>query len=183
MNHTTGALILNRLPQMRSYARSLTRNTVAAEDLVQDAIVRVLSSMGQFDGTNFASWSNAILRNRFIDDRRRSRFDGGSIDDLPLGTRAERPIQDIVVELDETLSAIDRLPPMHRDILVMICIKDFTYEHTASLLNIPLGTVRSRLSRARSLLHACCESGQRNRSQLALPLAEAADCLDDRTRA
>jgi RNA polymerase sigma-70 factor (ECF subfamily) len=132
----------------------LTRNRAAAEDLVQDTAVRVLTQSKQFDGSNFASWSNMILRNRFIDDCRRARFRSGSIDDVPATAVAQEATQELAVELDETLRALEDLPSNFRKILELKCVHGLSYEHTARRLKIPLGTVRSRLSRARAELLA-----------------------------
>lgn len=162
MDSAIGDLILKRLPHWRAYARSLTRNRAAAEDLVQDTAVRVLTKSKQFDGSNFASWSNMILRNRFIDGCRRARFQSGSIDDVPGTAIAQEATQDFTVELDEILRAIQDLPPKFRKILVLSCVNGLSYEHTARRLKIPLGTVRSRLSRARFELLATVDGKRRD---------------------
>jgi RNA polymerase sigma-70 factor (ECF subfamily) len=160
MGYAAGDLILERMPHLVSYARALTRNRASADDLVQDTVVRILTSIEQFDGSSFASWSGTILRNRFFDNCRRSRRHGGSVEDAAVPEMAEEPAQDFVVELDETLRVLDDLSPKHREILTMICIKEFSYERTARMLRIPIGTVRSRLSRARLELLAIVESGR-----------------------
>lgn len=160
MNSAVSELIQNRLPQWRAYAQSLTRNRAAAEDLVQDTVVRVLRSIDRFDGTNFKSWSNTILHNRFIDDRRRARFHGGPIEDLPVSATAQKATQEREVELGDTLRALDEISPKHREIIVLVSIKEFTYAQTARRLRIPLGTVRSRLARARAELLAFVEGGR-----------------------
>lgn len=159
MNVSVNDMIVDRLPGMRSYARSLTRNAESANDLVHDAIVRVISSFDRFDGSSFAAWSNTILHNRFIDGRRRARFHGGSIDDLPSARWAQEPEQYSVVELDETLCAVEGLSPVSREILELICVKGVDYADAAVVLDIPLGTVRSRLSRARGALIQALELG------------------------
>lgn len=94
MTYAIGDLIQKQLPHWLAYAQSLTRNRTAAEDLVQDTVVRVLTSIERFDGRSFASWSNTILRNRFIDGYRRSLFQDSSVVDLegilPRGRRLRR---------------------------------------------------------------------------------------------
>ena len=160
MSFAIDELIQERLPHLHAYARGLTRNRAAAEDLVQDTIERVLTSAERFDGSNFKGWSNAILRNRFIDDCRRARFWGGSIED-PAAETAREATQEKIIELDETLRALDNLAPKHRQVLVLICIKEFSYARAAKRLKIPLGTVRSRLSRARAELLAVVEGDDR----------------------
>jgi len=163
MGFAIGDLIHERLPHLRAYARGLTRNRAAAEDLVQDTIVRALTSAEHFDGSNFKGWSNTILRNRFIDDCRRARFQSGSIEDRPAAATAQEATQEKVIELDETLQALGNLPPKHRQVLVLICFKEFSYARAAKRLKIPLGTVRSRLSRARAELLAVVDGEGRGR--------------------
>jgi RNA polymerase sigma-70 factor (ECF subfamily) len=179
MDSAIGDLILKRLPNMRAYAQSLTRNRAAAEDLVQDTIVRILTSSNQFDGSNFVSWSNMILRNRFIDDCRRARFrDGGSIDDVPVTAIAQKAAQELAVELDETLRALEDLSPNFRNILVLKCIDDLSYAHTARRLKITLGTVRSRLSRARAELSATVKGNRGGRHDGEVPTIRCRRCSE-----
>lgn len=154
MTYPIDDLIRERLPHWLAYAQSLTRNRAAAEDLVQDTVVRVMSSMERFDGRSFASWSNTILRNRFIDGYRHSLFQDSSAVDLDGPTFARAASQETVVEMDETLRAIGRLAPKYRRVLILTCIHELSYARTARRLKIPLGTVRSRLSRARAELQA-----------------------------
>lgn len=163
MSVATDTLIVERLPGLLAYARALTRNRAEADDLVQDAIVRVLDSIERFDGNNFAAWSGTILRNRFIDNCRQLRFKGGAIEDAPVMATAQQPTQERVVELDETLRVLDDIAPKHREVIIMICIKEFSYARTAGLLKIPMGTVRSRLSRARVELLVAVEDARSRR--------------------
>lgn len=195
MAYPIGDLIRERLPHWLAYAQALTRNRAAAEDLVQDTVVRVMSSMERFDGRSFASWSNTILRNRFIDGYRHSLFQDGSAVDLDGPTFARAASQETAVEMDETLRAIGRLAPKYRRILVLTCIHELSYARTARRLKIPLGTVRSRLSRARAELQATldgksgdCENGitpssparqssRRKAGRARMPQPERADLL------
>jgi RNA polymerase sigma-70 factor, ECF subfamily len=163
MSLAVNTLLQERLPHLHAYAMALTRNRAAAEDLVQDTVERVLSSADRFDGSNFNGWSNTILRNRFIDDCRRDRFRGGSVDDVPVSATAQEATQEKTAELDDTLRALDDLAPKHREILALICLEELSYARTARRLKIPLGTVRSRLARARAELQAALESNGRGR--------------------
>lgn len=173
MTYAIGDLIQKQLPHWLAYAQSLTRNRTAAEDLVQDTVVRVLASIERFDGRSFASWSNAILRNRFIDGYRRSLFQDFSVVDLEEILTAREASQEITVEVDETLRAVARLSPKHRRILVLTCVQDLSYVRTARRLKIPLGTVRSRLSRARKELAATLD-GKSGKGQKGGPPPSAA---------
>lgn len=168
----TDTLLIDRLPRLHTYARALTRNRADADDLVQDTVIRVLDSIERFDGRSFGAWSGTILRNRFIDNCRHARFHGGAIEDAPVIVTTQRPTQEGVVELDQTLRVLEDLAPKHREIIVMICIKEFSYARTARMLNIPVGTVRSRLSRARVELLAAVED-DRLRHRGNPPLARA----------
>jgi RNA polymerase sigma-70 factor (ECF subfamily) len=136
MNLAIGDLIQERLPHLHAYARALTRNRAAAEYLLQDTIERVLTSGERFDGSNFKGWSNTSFC-------RRARFRGRPVEDLPVAATAQEAKREKVIELDQTLRALDNIAPKHRQILTLICIKDFSNARAAKRLKIPLGTERS----------------------------------------
>ncbi len=151
-------LLVETLPHLRAYARSLTRNADQGDDLVQDTAVRLINAREQYrPGTNFRAWAIAALRNRFVDVRRRSRFHGGSTDDLAEVMFAVPASQETLVYFDETARAFWRLCPAHREILTMIAINGMSYEQVATVLGCPIGTVRSRLARARAELQTAMD--------------------------
>jgi RNA polymerase sigma-70 factor (ECF subfamily) len=152
-------LLLDALPELRAYARALTGNRDRADDLVHDIVVRLLAARDRYRaGTNFRAWATMILRNRFIDLRRRARFHGGSIDDLDLSKFAQPPMQDDLVYFEETVREFWRLPTAHREVLTVIGINGMSYEEAAAVLDCPVGTVRSRLARARAELQSALDA-------------------------
>lgn len=151
-------LLQTCIPHIRAYARSLTRNADSADDLVQDTLVRAWSARTQFTmGTNFKAWVFTILRNRFLDQRRRDREIRERLDDIPDEKRVVSPSQEIVVQFDDMARAFWRLSPHHREILMLVGANGLSYEEAAVVIGCAIGTVRSRLSRARSELQAMLE--------------------------
>ena len=151
-------LLIAALPHLRAYARSLTGSADQADDLVQDTALRLLGAQEQYrHGTNFRAWAIAALRNRFIDIRRRARFHGGSIEDIDTSLFAQLPSQDTVVYFEQTAREFWRLSPAHREIITMIGINGMSYEQVAKVLGCPIGTVRSRLARARAELQSAID--------------------------
>jgi RNA polymerase sigma-70 factor (ECF subfamily) len=154
-------LLEQSIPHLRAYGRSLTHNADAADDLVQDALVRAWAARGQFQpGTNFKAWAFTILRNRFLDQRRRDRGSNESIDDLRHDALVARPAQDVVVQFDDMARAFWRLNPHHREILMLVGANGLSYEEAANVIGCAVGTVRSRLSRARTELQSVIERGR-----------------------
>ena len=97
------------------------------------------------------------LRNRFIDIRRRARFHGGSIEDIDTSLFAQQASQETVVYFEQTAREFWRLSPAHREIITMIGINGMSYEQVAKVLGCPIGTVRSRLARARAELQGAID--------------------------
>jgi RNA polymerase sigma-70 factor (ECF subfamily) len=156
--------LLNILPHLRAYAKSLTHHSDRADDLVQDAIVRLIKAEDQYDpGTNFKAWATACLRNRFIDLYRHERFVRNAKRGVDEFECAVAPVQDKVVFCDEIAREFESLPLIHREILTLIGINEISYEDAAKILNIPIGTVRSRLARARSVLQNAIEGQKQGR--------------------
>jgi RNA polymerase sigma-70 factor (ECF subfamily) len=149
------------IPHLRAYARSLMRDPDGADDLVQDALVRGWMARAQFaEGTNFKAWMFTILRNRFLDQRRRDRMGTTSIDDVISENLIARPAQDAILYFDDMARAFWRLSPPHREILMLVGAMGLGYDEAASVIGCAVGTVRSRLSRARTELQTVLEKGQ-----------------------
>lgn len=145
------------------YSRKLTRDRYAAEDLVQDTLLRALERHHQWQrGTNLAAWLRTIMRNRYFESCRTAKpfyVDDFSNDTaLSFPREAEQPLQ---MELRETGQAIERLSSNFREVIEMAAFDGASYEDIASVLNIPVGTVRSRLSRARTALRTDLEGSRR----------------------
>lgn len=140
------------LPNMRRYARALTRNPDDADDLVQDALVSALAKWRQFHrGTNLRAWLFRIIRNAHCD-RFRSRQRQATV---PLYEDQEFPTegnQEHYVQCGEVARAFARLPTRSREVISLVVFEGMRYEQAAEILGVRVGTVRSRLSRARSML-------------------------------
>lgn len=146
-------LLVAALPHLRAYARSLTGSADQADDLVQDTALRLLGAQEQYKpGTNFRAWAIVTLRNRFFDIRRRAKFHGGSIEDIDTSLLAQQPPQEAAVYFEEAKREFRRLSETCRAVITMIGINGMSYEQAAKKLRVPIGTVRSRIARARAIL-------------------------------
>lgn len=143
--------VVAEIPRLRRYAIALMRNRSEADDLVQDCVVRALDRLHLWrDGSNMRTWLFTIMHNLHANEmRRRSRMrDGRQIDpDLP--ERGEPARQEHVVELNQLGDALARLPAAQSEILLLVGLEGLTYAETAEVLRVPVGTVMSRVSRAR----------------------------------
>lgn len=148
--------LLQILPDLRGFARFLTRDPAAADDLVQDTIVRALASQEQFQqGTLLKAWLFTIQRNAFYElTRRRSREQEIMLDieqDMQPSTAApsRQNARDAVQDLGELLW---KLPDLLREALILVGAQELSYEDAARVCNVPTGTMRARVSRARAQL-------------------------------
>jgi RNA polymerase sigma-70 factor (ECF subfamily) len=144
------------LPNMRRFAISLTGSADNADDLVQAACERALAHQTGFDPeTRFDAWIFRIIRNLWIDKIRRDRTAGPREDiDDHTDSAALVTAPDALprLQLHEVSAAIARLSTEQREVLVLVCIEDLSYRDTAAVLDIPIGTVMSRLARARKTI-------------------------------
>ena len=151
--------LLGAIPRLRRYARSLVFDASAADDLVQTALERALAHWHQFDQRrDILVWMLSIAHNAYLDDRRRhARMPIAEPRDDASGTSlderhaAETP--DIGLRLD-LVAALQRLPIEQREPLLLVTLEQLSYAECAELLRIPIGTVMSRISRARAALRA-----------------------------
>lgn len=149
------------IPDLRSYARSLARDRDAADDLVQEAVLKAWGSYDRFvPGTNIRAWCSTILRNIFISGRRRARF-SGEWDDLAAERLLARGAeQESCVALADLRRALDQLPPAQREAVMLVGAGGLAYEEVARIANVPIGTVKSRVARGRVTLEALIRDGQ-----------------------
>jgi RNA polymerase sigma-70 factor (ECF subfamily) len=156
-----GAQLEQQIPALRRYAFALARDHRAADDLVQDCLEKALSRwyLRRSDG-DLRAWLFTILRNLYINAYRANRRRGPhvSIDQVP--ARATQPAQEASLEFRDVLAALDQLPEEQKSLLLLIGVEDFSYDQAASMLGLPIGTVMSRLSRARQRLRTIIESGR-----------------------
>ena len=151
-----GQELVALLPRLRRFALVLCRSQPLADDLVQGACERALANAGSWTpGTKFDAWMFRILRNYWIDHLRRMRTEG-MMEDVSLQTQligdaGEGPILNRLV-LSEVQRAIDNLPQEQQEVLVLVCAEDLSYREASEVLGVPIGTVMSRLARARKRL-------------------------------
>lgn len=143
------------IPALRRYARALVRDRSAADDLVQDCLERAIAHWHQrrHDG-NPRAWVFAILHNLFRTRARRiaSRPFHIAMEDTDEGALAVGAPQELQLRYRETVEALAKLPDEQRAVLLLVAVEDLTYAEAAKVLDVPIGTVMSRLSRARERL-------------------------------
>ncbi len=141
------------LPNLRRFAISLCRSRDTADDLVQITVERAFSGRAGFDpATRFDAWLFRILRNAWIDMVRRNKTRGTEIDfaDVPDAQVVDgEKVVEATLMLKAAREMIDRLPPDQREVILLICVEELTYKEAAEILAVPIGTVMSRLARAR----------------------------------
>ena len=164
---TDGALphpdLVAAIPRLRRYARTLTGEATRADDLVQDTLARAWEKRRLWQaGTDLRAWLFTVMHNVFVNQRALARRDARnvSLDDDEGGEVwqiAVRPGQQARVELAETIAQMGRLPTEQREVLLLAAVEEMKYEEIAAVLDIPVGTVMSRLSRAREKLRRAAE--------------------------
>jgi RNA polymerase sigma-70 factor (ECF subfamily) len=146
------------LPRLRRFARALAGSREDADDLVQAACERALRAIDSWEpGSRLDSWMFRILRNLWIDQLRRrkaeniaDRWEG----EIEIAGEDGRRTTEGRLELAQVRATIATLPEPQRDVLVLVCIEDLSYREAAAVLDVPVGTVMSRLARARHALNA-----------------------------
>jgi RNA polymerase sigma-70 factor, ECF subfamily len=142
--------LLAHLPQLRRYARALTGDRAWADDLVQDATERALNRAKSFHaGTNLRAWLFTIMRNIYIDQLRGKR-DIAVDDEIAPWRQMAAPRGEVDgLVLRDVQRALYCLPVEQREVMLLVCVEEMSYQEASVVLNVPTGTVMSRLSRAR----------------------------------
>lgn len=152
--------LTKELPHLRRFARALCGDRALADDLVQDCLERAMAKSHLYDPARpLRAWLYAVLRNIFISGLRR---DGRSaiiktVDDLVDGEDAVAAAQEDRISVRQIGEALDRLPTQHREVIVLVGLEEMSYRDVAEILAVPIGTVMSRLSRARNQLRDILE--------------------------
>ena len=148
-----GRLLEQEIPRLRRYAFALTRNMSRADDLVQDTLVRAIAKQRCWQwGTNLRAWLFTLMHNQNVNGVRRSAREGAvEFDDTwPFPTAATDPAAGLSLrDLDRALAQI---PEERRQVILLIGLEDISYKEAATILDVPIGTIRSRLSRGRESL-------------------------------
>jgi RNA polymerase sigma-70 factor (ECF subfamily) len=141
--------VVEYLPHLKTFALSLTANKDQADDLVGEAVARALAAADQFHpGTNVKAWIFTILRNAFYSEGRK-RKRAGAFNRASFSQRSADPTQDNLLAFCDFRRAFIQLPPCQQEVLMLVGNGDLTYEEVAEQCQCPVGTVKSRISRAR----------------------------------
>lgn len=142
------------IPRLRRYARALTRNMVLADDLVQETLMRAVQKQHLWDpGTNLRAWLFTIMHNQYVNQVKRIMRDRAT-------TELSECAQSLVATTDPTVSrqlrelehALGEIAEEQREVILLVGLEGMSYDQAAAILNIPVGTIRSRLSRGREAL-------------------------------
>jgi RNA polymerase sigma-70 factor, ECF subfamily len=147
------AEMLAAIPRLRAFALSLTSNADRADDLVQQTLVNAWANIRSFEpGSNMSAWLHTILRNEFYSEFRKRRHEVPDSDGLFAARLASLPLQEGHMDLGDFRVALHKLAPEHREALMLIGASGFSYEQAASICKCAIGTMKSRVHRARSRL-------------------------------
>ncbi|MGE5271114.1 MAG: RNA polymerase sigma factor [Thiohalocapsa sp.] len=150
------------LPRLRRFARGLARGAAEADDLVQAACERALARQHQFqEGTRFDSWMFRIVQTLWIDQlrAREVRKEDSDVSEERLGSDAPVRRIEARLALAEIRLAVERLPPEQRSVLMLVTVEGLSYKEAAAVAGVPVGTIMSRLARARIALHQQLAAG------------------------
>ena len=149
------------IPRLRRYARALTRDVSRADDLVQSCLTRAVAKQHLWQpGTDLRAWLFTILHNQHVNDVRRSVREGINVaveEMAPVLTVQSNAVA--VLQLRDLEAAIARLPQEQRQVILLVGLEGMRYEEVAEILGVPVGTVRSRLSRGRDQLRRLMDMG------------------------
>ena len=145
--------ILATLPTLRAFAVSLCGNVDRADDLVQETIVRAIANINSFQpGTNLPAWLFTILRNLFRSEYRKRRREVEDADGSYVASLKSYPEQETHMEFGELRVALAKLPADQREALVLVAASGFSYQEAADICGCAVGTIKSRVNRARMRL-------------------------------
>jgi RNA polymerase sigma-70 factor (ECF subfamily) len=145
--------MLSSVPSLRAFAISLCGNVDRADDLVQETLLRAMANIDSFQpGTNMSAWLFTILRNLFRSEYRKRRREVEDTDGSYAESLRSHPEQQGRVEFEEFRAALSRLPPDQREALILVGASGFSYEEAAAICDCAVGTIKSRVNRARTRL-------------------------------
>lgn len=156
--------LVQLIPHLRAFARTLCGDATAADDLAQDAMMKAWDARASFQmGTNMKAWTFMILRNQFYSEKRRSWRQSQLDQEAAERTLVAVDDPEAPVALDELRQGLAMLPPEQREALILVGAGGFAYEEAAEICGCAVGTVKSRVSRARRALHGILEDGAYDR--------------------
>ena len=174
-------LLANVIPHLRAYGRSLSGSADLADDLTQDTMVKAWASRDRFErGTSIKAWTFVILRNTFLSQMRRNKFRGEYDESAVERTLSTPASQEDSGEMADLQRGLMELPQDQREALILVGAGGMSYEEAAQICDCALGTMKSRVSRARAALEEIMMSGQFSQKRAdAPPAGEAMAAIMD----
>ena len=152
--------LLSLVPSLRAFSRSLCRNHDLAHDLAQDTLCKAWQARSHFRlGTNLKAWLFKILCNQFYSHRRSARREQAWDEETSLGIATAADEQDWAARLSDTTRALELLSSEQREALILVTAGGFSYHDAASICQCPVGTIKSRVARARKTMLGALEDG------------------------
>ena len=177
----TETAIVDLIPALRAFARTFCRDQSDADDLVQETLTKGIANIDKFEpGTRMKSWLFTIMRNTFYTRVKTYMREAPGLLECASGRLVEEASQEWTVRSKEVHAAINRLPPHHREVLVLIGVLGVSYEETADICGCAVGTVKSRLNRARTSVLE--DLGERSPGTMIEPAARLANREGDLSR-
>ncbi len=151
--------IISALPRLRGFARFLCRNIDRADDLVQETAARAIANIDKFQlGTNLNAWLITILRNHYYSESRKRNREVQDSEGREAARLSTPPSQDRALDLKDVISLLGYLPDEQREALILVAASGYSYDEAAEIMGIAVGTVKSRVFRARDRLEQLTKS-------------------------
>lgn len=143
--------LISHLPALRAFAISLTKSRSTADDAVQDAVLKALTNFDKYEpGTNMRAWLFTILRNTYYSSRRKYHRETGDPDLVLTKGMSVKPDHDGRLQFNDFMKAFNQLPDDQREVLILVGASGFSYSEVAEMTGVAIGTVKSRINRARA---------------------------------
>lgn len=150
--------VLESIPALRGYARALTRNSHDADDLVQDTLTKAIANIDRFEpGTRLRAWLFTIMRNTFFNQVHKRRREITGAADCVSGEVAVEAAQESIVYCNQVMAVVQQLPVQFREMLILVVMLGERYEDAAVICNCAVGTVKSRVNRAKQMVSEMLE--------------------------
>ncbi len=145
--------VLNHIPELRAYSRSLTSHRDDADDLVQTTLTKAIASISRYEpGTNMGAWMFTIMRNTFLTEIRKQMRERPAAADCASTLPVTAPVHDAHIAGERLRRCIAKLPRHYREVLVLVVVIGESYKDAARVCGCSIGTVKSRVNRARALV-------------------------------
>jgi RNA polymerase sigma-70 factor (ECF subfamily) len=172
------------IPHLRAFARGLCGASDVADDLVQETLLKAWAARDRFEpGTSMRAWTFVILRNAWLTDLRRNRFRGEYDEQMAERIQTSPAEQEAPIHLADLNRALQALPPERREALLLVGAGGFSYEEAAEICGCAVGTIKSRVGRARAALTLAIETGSVTRRSQGEEKAAHAQILEELERA